>query len=551
LPEIIEERTMNAKHVALLALLALGSAAAGYAQPPDLPPDQAPPPDSEMAMDQQPPDAYPAAPPQEDLQPPPYDQPYQPADTSYIQPYRGGAVDINFFYERLSPYGHWVERRPYGWVWLPFGLRASWRPYALGRWVMTDYGWTWVSEEPFGWATYHYGRWVFDPEYGWAWVPGYEWGPAWVAWRFGAGYVGWAPLPPQVRFRVGIGLDFGGVNIGIALRPEHYCFVEERAFLAPRVAVYVQPPVRNVTIINNTTNVTNYTVVNNRVVNQGIPVQHVEQVTGRRVERLQVTPVRAGEPQVAQLRGNQLAVFQPPIVKRAATPPPPPVHVRASGAELANKHQQEAQALQQQQVLDRSHLQQFHQRDLQRGGAPPTGATTTYQGGGTPVQRQTGQPAGDRQPQGQPQRQPQATERPQPAEPQRQPQAVERPRPAEPSRQPQAEPVPRQPQPSERPATGQQRSERPATGQQPSYQQRGGASSQELAQRHQAEVQAQQQQHQREQQQLAARQRAEQQSAQRQPQAQTQQRRGGQQAPPQQQKDRKRPENPPPPHGRR
>ena len=32
---------------------------------------------------------------------------------------------------------------------------------------------------------------------GWVWVPGYTWAPAWVSWRYGDGYAGWAPLPPD------------------------------------------------------------------------------------------------------------------------------------------------------------------------------------------------------------------------------------------------------------------------------------------------------------------------------------------------------------------
>ena len=41
----------------------------------------------------------------------------------------------------------------------------------------------WASEEPFGWATYHYGRWGYSDRMGWFWVPGNRWAPAWVAWR--------------------------------------------------------------------------------------------------------------------------------------------------------------------------------------------------------------------------------------------------------------------------------------------------------------------------------------------------------------------------------
>jgi len=34
-----------------------------------------------------------------------------------------------------------------------------------------------VSDEPWGWACYHYGTWVDDPAVGWVWVPGVEWAP--------------------------------------------------------------------------------------------------------------------------------------------------------------------------------------------------------------------------------------------------------------------------------------------------------------------------------------------------------------------------------------
>jgi uncharacterized protein DUF6600 len=46
----------------------------------------------------------------------------------------------------------------------------GWRPYSVGQWVITDYDGTWVSDEPWGWATDHYGRWFFEPSDGWVWV---------------------------------------------------------------------------------------------------------------------------------------------------------------------------------------------------------------------------------------------------------------------------------------------------------------------------------------------------------------------------------------------
>jgi len=40
------------------------------------------------------------------------------------------------------------------------------RRYSNGRWQRTDAGWYWSSEEPWAWATYHYGRWDFSGQFG-------------------------------------------------------------------------------------------------------------------------------------------------------------------------------------------------------------------------------------------------------------------------------------------------------------------------------------------------------------------------------------------------
>lgn len=116
-----------------------------------------------------------------------------------------GIRRVDDFYEPLSPYGRWVSTPAYGMVFVPSAaiVGVGFRPYTHGHWVNTEWGWTWVDHHPFGWATGHYGRWYYDASYGWVWVPGTVWAPAWVSWRTGGGYVGWAPMPP--------GAAFGGV----------------------------------------------------------------------------------------------------------------------------------------------------------------------------------------------------------------------------------------------------------------------------------------------------------------------------------------------------
>src|SRR5262245_40429342 len=105
-------------------------------------------------------------------------------------------VDVGLFYNDLAPYGRWYDSSAHGWVWCP-RVSSGWRPYTSGNWVWTDdYGWYWASQDPYAWAVYHYGRWDHDPGLGWVWVPGYDWAPAWVSYRSGGGYAGWAPLTP-------------------------------------------------------------------------------------------------------------------------------------------------------------------------------------------------------------------------------------------------------------------------------------------------------------------------------------------------------------------
>ena len=83
-------------------------------------------------------------------------------------------ASYDVFYEDLQEGGHWFEDATYGYVWQPdvAAENPDWRPYTDGHWVYTDRGWTWVSNERFGWACYHYGRWARLRDHGWIWVPG-------------------------------------------------------------------------------------------------------------------------------------------------------------------------------------------------------------------------------------------------------------------------------------------------------------------------------------------------------------------------------------------
>jgi hypothetical protein len=150
---------------------------------------------------------------------------------------------------------------------------------------------------------------VWEPRFGWLWTPGTVWGPAWVSWQYGGGYVGWAPLPPSVGFEIGIGIRLGDFDLNIGIRPNSYSFVAERSFLEPRLSRYVVPAARNVTIIHNTTNVTNYTYVDNRVVNRGVDVRRIEQATGQRLQQRHVAAARSRTH--SEVARNEVLIYRP------------------------------------------------------------------------------------------------------------------------------------------------------------------------------------------------------------------------------------------------
>src|SRR5690606_12468488 len=119
-------------------------------------------------------------------------------------------VSFGLFYDELAPHGYWYNARSYGDSWFS-SVSADYRPYSTnGHWVMTEYGNTSVSNYSWGWASFHYGRWVHVPHRGCGCIPGYEWAPAWVECRLGNGYYGWAQLmlPVGVSILVGIPINF-------------------------------------------------------------------------------------------------------------------------------------------------------------------------------------------------------------------------------------------------------------------------------------------------------------------------------------------------------
>src|SRR5205814_1992738 len=94
----------------------------------------------------------------------------------------------------------------YGAIWVPRRVPVDWAPYRYGHWAWIEpWGWTWVDDAPWGFAPFHYGRWIFTAG-NWGWVPGPRtvrpvYAPALVAWVGG----------PRLNASVSIGGGRGGV----------------------------------------------------------------------------------------------------------------------------------------------------------------------------------------------------------------------------------------------------------------------------------------------------------------------------------------------------
>ncbi len=116
------------------------------------------------------------------------------ASARYVSPEMTG-------FEDLDAHGRWDSHPEYGAIWTPITVAADWVPYRQGHWSwVAPWGWTWIDDAPWGFAPFHYGRWV-SWRGRWGWSPG-----AYVARPvYAPALVGWVSGPSA-----GIGLHLGG-----------------------------------------------------------------------------------------------------------------------------------------------------------------------------------------------------------------------------------------------------------------------------------------------------------------------------------------------------
>ncbi|WP_443937648.1 DUF6600 domain-containing protein [Pedobacter sp. MW01-1-1] len=217
-----------------------------------------------------------------------------------------GVVSLQTFYDELSPYGTWIQDPQYGYVWRPNVDQGDFRPYYTnGRWVMTEYGNTWVSNYDWGWAPFHYGRWVINRYRQWIWLPDTNWGPAWVDWRSGGGYYGWAPMAPTV----GINISFGR---GYVVPEIYWNFI-------PQASIYINvfpryDYARNNYCYRNTTVINNTYVYRSRTYYGGPRMEDIRRATNRNVTVYRMS--QSSRPGVGRVSGREVSIYRPQPSRR-------------------------------------------------------------------------------------------------------------------------------------------------------------------------------------------------------------------------------------------
>jgi hypothetical protein len=259
----------------------------------------------------------------------------------YVSPEVTGSQD-------LDTYGAWQTSPDYGPMWVPSGVAVGWAPYRFGHWVwIAPWGWTWVEDEPWGFAPFHYGRWVSVGGV-WGWIPGPVavrpvYAPALVAWVGGTpgfsfsvsigagGGIGWFPLGPREVFVPGY-----RVSDAYVTRVNVTNTVVERTTV---VNVY-HNNVTNITYVNQHVNGGVTVVSHDTFVNAGPVGRNVVRVPDRELAAAPVARTHSEAPVHSSLVGEgRPATARPPaaiinrtVVTRRTPAPEPPRFQEQSGA---------------------------------------------------------------------------------------------------------------------------------------------------------------------------------------------------------------------------
>ncbi len=210
--------------------------------------------------------------------------------------------EVATFYQDLAPYGSWIYLEGQGWCWQPNAAAAdtTWQPYLDdGRWLSSDAGWYWDSSYAWGWAPFHYGRWWNAP-CGWVWFPDTVWAPSWCTWRSSDRFCGWSPLGPSFfPGSFGLGFRHFGFDSHFKADRDSFAFVNFGNVFDRNLRPHRLGPSEVHGFFDHTVPVGNFVARGNIVINQGVPVSRVAQISGKTIPTVAISNIRV-DPKTAR-----------------------------------------------------------------------------------------------------------------------------------------------------------------------------------------------------------------------------------------------------------
>ncbi len=127
--------------------------------------------------------------------------------------------------------------------------------------------------------------------------------------------MGWAPLPPEARFERNVGIQKWADSY-YDISADEYVFIPNEDIGSDRIESAVIPIERNVTIVNETINVTNITYNNITIVNEGPNFDQLRGRSRRPLERMRLQreyDVQRDGSSQAVVRGGAVTMVTPQI----------------------------------------------------------------------------------------------------------------------------------------------------------------------------------------------------------------------------------------------
>lgn len=240
-------------------------------------------------------------------------------------------ISFELLFHDLRNQGQWLRLEERTWVWQPNIIGRDWRPYSRGTWVITDAGWYWLSEHPWGYVTSHYGFWEHDGKEGWVWLPAGAWAPANAIWIEDEEKLYWLPKPSPANAptalaatKQALAMPWGSVKNALLPQPD---VARRRGRAATVEGITVSHPAVKVSPVSSTRCLEAYrraatpstSAATGRTAGwTGPDPAVIERKTGRKVQRVRISETRRRREVLIVARDQTLLVAYRPDLRETA-----------------------------------------------------------------------------------------------------------------------------------------------------------------------------------------------------------------------------------------